>query len=118
MKRTVSDLMKQRNFCQPPSIDVNSTVDEALALLEKSDVGALLVIERNAVAGIFSERDFARAYTQDRSIIEPKAKLKNFMSPKVVYVTSDYRLDECMAVMVKMKIRHLPVLEGDTPMHF
>lgn len=118
MKRTVSDLMKYRDFCHQPSMDVNASVNEALALLEKSDVGALLVMDKNAVVGIFSERDFARACVLNRAILEPNAKLKCFMSPKVVFVTADYRLDECMAVMVKMKIRHLPVLEGDTPIAF
>jgi CBS domain-containing protein len=118
MKRTISDLMKQKDFGRQSSIDVNASIDEALALLEKSDVGALLVMDRNVVVGVFSERDFARAYTLNRALVRPKTKLKYFMSQRVIFVTADYRLDECMAVMVKMKIRHLPVLDGDTPIAF
>jgi CBS domain-containing protein len=110
--------MKQRNFSQLPAIDIGASVDEALGLLDKADVGALLVMDRNAVIGVFSERDFTRACYVNRSILEPNAKLINFMSKSVVFVTADYRLDECMAVMVKMKIRHLPVLQGDTPIAF
>lgn len=118
MKRTVYDLMKQKDFGHPPSIDVNASVDEALALLEKSDIGASLVMDKKAVVGVFSERDFARAYILNRAIVEPNAKLKDFMRQKVVFVTPDYLLEECMAVMVKMKIRHLPVLQGDAPIAF
>lgn len=115
MKRTVSDLIKQRDFGHLPSIDVRASVDEALGLLDKSDIGALLVMDGKAVVGVFSERDFARGYTSERAILAPNAKLRHFMSQNVIFVTADYRLDECMELMVKMKIRHLPVLEEDTP---
>ncbi len=118
MKRTISDLMKQVDLSRPPKIDADASVEEALKALEISDVGALLVISNGMVVGVFSERDFTRAYVSNKNAPLPDTSIRNFMSRKVIFVTPDYRLDECMAVMVKMKIRHLPVLQGDTPIAF
>lgn len=118
MKRTVSDLMKQRDLSQLPCIEYTATAKEALLYLQSSDVGALLVMNRKTVVGVFSERDFARTVALHGNALETSTAVQHFMSDKVVFVTADYRLDECMAVMVKMKIRHLPVLQGDTPIAF
>lgn len=118
MKRTVSDLMKQIDLSRLPLIEADASVEEALKTLESSDVGALLVISNGAAVDVFSERDFARAYVANKSVLRPDTTISKLMSSKVIFVTPDYRLDECMAVMVKMKIRHLPVLQGETPIAF
>ncbi len=118
MKRTISDLMKQKDLSHPSLIEDTANVEDALRLLEANDVGALLVVRQNSVVGVFSERDFARAYVSQKMILKPDTKIRSLMSKNVIYVTDDYKLDECMAVMVNLKIRHLPVLCGDAPIAF
>lgn len=118
MKRTVSDLMKQKDLSQLHLINDNSNIKDALLLLQKDDVGALLVVNDGRVVGVFSERDFARTHALQIGQLDPSIKVRNLMSKKVVYVTPEYTLDECMTVMVKLKIRHLPVLKGEIPVAF
>ncbi len=118
MKRTVYDLMKKKDLCQLHLISNTANIKDALHLLQKDEVGALLVMSNGQVVGVFSERDFARAYSLQNGSLGPSAKVQNLMSSKVIYVTPDYRLDECMAVMVQFKIRHLPVLQGEIPVAF
>ena len=118
MKRTVSDLMKKIDLCHPPLVEDTATVEDALRILEATDAGALLVMKKNAVVGVFSESDFTRAHASRKTVLQPGTKIRKLMSNNIIYVTEDYRLDECMTVMVKMKIRHLPVLKGDAPIAF
>lgn len=118
MKRTVYDLMKQKDLSKLHLISEMANLQDALNLLQKDDVGALLVMDIDQVVGIFSERDFARAFSDKKGLLDPSIKVRDLMSKKIVYVTPDYRLDECMSVMVKFKIRHLPVLLGEIPIAF
>jgi CBS domain-containing protein len=94
------------------SISPDETVYEALKLLAEKDVGALLVIENEQLAGIISERDYAR-----KVILKGKTSMetpvREIMTSKVVTVRSDQTIEDCMALMTEKHIRHLPVLEGD-----
>lgn len=118
MKRTVFDLMKQKNLSQLHLISDIASITDALNLLQKDDVGALLVMNIEQVVGVFSERDIARAYALHNGFLNPNTKVRELMSKNIIYVTPDYRLDECMSVMVKHRIRHLPILQGEIPIGF
>jgi CBS domain-containing protein len=115
MKKTVSELLKQKDLSNIPSIDHTGTLQEALYILDETNTGSLLVMRGLSIIGIFSERDFARASAFRDGALPMETKVTDLMSKSIVYVTPDYSLDECMAVMCKMKVRHLPVLLGDTP---
>ena len=88
----------------------DSTVYDALKLMAENDVGALVVIDRNELIGIFSERDYAR-----KVILQGKSSrdthVKEIMTTKVMYVGPENTVDECMALMTQKRIRHLPVME-------
>jgi CBS domain-containing protein len=88
----------------------NDTVLSALQLMATHDVGALLVLDGEKLVGIFSERDYAR-----KIILLGKAskdtKVSEIMSDKVLYVTLDRSIDECMAIMSEKRFRHLPVMD-------
>ncbi|WP_371323321.1 CBS domain-containing protein [Dechloromonas sp. ZY10] len=88
------------------------TVFHALGVMAQHDVGALLVLDGEALVGIFSERDYAR-----KVILHGKASkdtpVRDIMSERVVYVTPDQTLDQCMALMTEKRFRHLPVLNTD-----
>src|SRR5574343_587052 len=88
------------------------TVFHALGVMAQHEVGALLVLDGEALVGIFSERDYAR-----KVILQGKASkdtpVRDIMSERVIYVTPDQTLDQCMALMTEKRFRHLPVLNTD-----
>jgi CBS domain-containing protein len=93
------------------SIDPDATVFEALRLMEEKNIGALLVMKGEALAGIFSERDYAR-----RMILHGRTsretKVHEVMTERVFVITPDTTSGECMMHMTDRRIRHLPVVEG------
>jgi CBS domain-containing protein len=97
----------------PVSVGPDDTVFTALTLLAEYDIGALVVLDRGKLVGIFSERDYAR-----KIILKGKASrdtlVREIMSEKVCCVTLDETVEECMALMTEQRIRHLPIIgEGD-----
>lgn len=83
----------------------------ALELMAKKDVGALVVMEAETVAGMFSERDYAR-----KVVLVGKASrdtpVREIMTTKVVCVDPEQDVPHCMTLMTEQRIRHLPVLEA------
>lgn len=109
--QTVRQLLEQKSGRVLITVTPESTVFHALQIMAEHDIGAVLVMDGGAVAGIFSERDYARRIVlQGRT--SAGTKVRDIMTSKVVYVTPDQRSDECMALMTEKHIRHLPVLEG------
>ncbi len=94
------------------SIAPDATVYEALQLMADRNIGAVLVLDKGRIAGIFSERDYARkvALKGKKSRDTP---VREVMSSRVLYVRPEQTVEECMAVMTDKRIRHLPVLDGD-----
>lgn len=92
-------------------ISPQTSVLDALKLMAEKDVGALVVLDGDGLAGIFSERDYAR-----KVILHGKSSkatpVSEIMTHKVVCVRPDQSVEECMALMTDKRIRHLPVLEG------
>lgn len=93
------------------SIPPQATVYQAIALMAEKSVGALLVMSGDHLDGIISERDYAR-----KVVLLDKASrttlVKEIMSASVMTVTPDHTINDCLQIMTKERIRHLPVLEG------
>jgi CBS domain-containing protein len=93
------------------SVSPDTTVYDALTLMAEKNIGALLVIRDEELAGIFSERDYARKiillgrHSKDVPVAE-------IMTSKVVCIRPEQTADECMALMTEKRIRHLPVLDA------
>ena len=93
------------------SIRPDVTVREALELMAQKNIGALLVMDGPALAGIFSERDYARKVVlQGRSSND--ALVQDIMTAQVITVQAAQNIDECMQIMTDKHVRHLPILEG------
>jgi CBS domain-containing protein len=94
------------------SISPDASVLDALKLMAEREVGALVVLEGEKLAGIFSERDYAR-----KVILHGKSSkdtpVSEIMTHKVVCVRPDQSVEDCMALMTDKRIRHLPVLQGE-----
>lgn len=92
------------------SVPSDATVFAALVALAEHDVGAILVMERGEVVGIFSERDYARQVAlQGRTSRE--TSVRDVMTTDVITVGPLDSVDHCMSLMTAKRIRHLPVVQ-------
>lgn len=94
------------------SVHPDAKVYEALEIMSKKDIGALLVLEGNRICGIFSERDYARKVV----LLGKSSKnltVKEIMSTRIYYITPEHSVEDCMALMIKRRIRHLPVINDN-----
>lgn len=94
------------------SIVPDASVYDALKLMADKDVGALVVLADGRLAGILSERDYARKVTLFGKSSHDLA-VRDIMTEKVVTVQPGNTVDDCMALMTNKRIRHLPVTEGE-----
>ncbi len=94
------------------SVAPSTTVFEALQRMAQHNIGALLVMNGARLAGIFSERDYARKVVL-RGLTSKDTTVGDLMTGKVITVGPEWTADQCMALMTEHHIRHLPVLEGD-----
>jgi CBS domain-containing protein len=89
------------------------SVFDALKVLAQHEVGALMVMDRGRLAGVFSERDYTRKVAlQGRNSKE--TRVEEIMTRNVVVVSPTVRTKDAMAIMSQKRIRHLPVLDGET----
>ena len=94
------------------SISSTSTVFDALDLMARHDVGALIVIDEGQLAGIFSERDYARKVILHGKHSRELA-VSEIMTTDVLCVGLEDSVEACMALMTDKRVRHLPVRDGD-----
>lgn len=96
----------------PIAVAPESSVLEALELMAKHDVGALLVMEGERLVGILSERDYARKVAL-RGKLAHEVPVWEIMTDKVIYVISSQTVPQAMAIISDKHIRHLPVLDAN-----
>ncbi len=94
------------------TVSPGATVYDALALMAKKEIGALVVVENGKMVGIISERDYAR-----KIILKGKSSketlVREIMTSDVIHVSPDEKVGKCLSLMTKKRIRHIPVLEKD-----
>lgn len=113
MKRSVKELIQQRNLQKFISKSPETTLYEALKTLDHNKVSALMVIENDKLCGIFSETDFVRnCTTKGIQLFEP---VSSVMTTEMYYVEPTFNLEECLQIMSKVHVRHLPVLQNGKP---
>jgi CBS domain-containing protein len=110
--KPVSELLIKRNSALW-TVRPDDTVFDALHLLAEHEVGALMVMDHGKLVGIMSERDYTRKIAlQGKNSKE--TKVAEIMTKNVLVVAPGMRTRQCMALMSEKKIRHLPVMDGET----
>lgn len=92
------------------SVKPDETVYNALELMAEKNIGAVLVMENDELAGIFSERDYARKVI----LLEKSSKttpVKEIMTSTVFCLTPQHSVDDCMNLISEKRIRHLPIMD-------
>jgi CBS domain-containing protein len=108
--KPITELLKKRD-AQLYQVAPDVTVFDGLKLLAEYGVGAILVMEKDALVGIFSERDYTRKVAlQGRNSRE--TTIADIMTREVVSVPPTAGTRLCMSLMSQKKIRHLPVVDG------
>ncbi len=93
------------------TVTASHSVMEAVKLMSEHRIGAVVVLEKGNVVGIFSERDLLnRVVAQKRSLGE--THIGEVMSTPVAYVSPETEISECRTAMIQKRIRHLPVLDN------
>ncbi len=94
------------------SIPPETTVYHALELMMEKNISALLVTKNGKLAGIFTERDYAR-----KIVLKGKSSketlIQEVMTTNPVSVSSEATIEHCMYLMTHQFIRHLPVIQEE-----
>ena len=108
---SVAQILKQKGS-DVWVISPEAKVLEALKLMAEKGVGALMVVEKDRVVGVMSERDYAR-----KVMLKGKSStdtlVRDIMTSQVYGVHPENKAEECMALMTDKHIRHLPVIDKD-----
>ncbi|CAN0625687.1 putative signal transduction protein with CBS domain containing protein [Burkholderia sp. lig30] len=112
MSTTVAQILRAKPDSGRTVYTVRKTdlVYDAIRLMAEKGIGALLVMDGDDIAGIVTERDYARKIVLlDRS--SKATRVEEIMTAKVRYVEPQQSSDACMALMTEHRMRHLPVLD-------
>ena len=94
------------------SVGPDESVYAAIKIMAEEDVGSVLVMDGATLVGILTEREYARnVVLKGRS--SPQTLVRDIMSKPVAYVEPDATVEDCMALMTKKRVRHLPVVADE-----
>ena len=109
--KSASHILQSKTDTTVHRVSPSSSMYEAITLMAEKNIGALLVMDGDAISGIVSERDYARKVVlAGRSSRE--TPVRDVMTSPVMYVAPTASTEECMALMTKNRLRHLPVLDN------
>jgi CBS domain-containing protein len=107
----VSAILAHKKISTVWSIGPDVLVNDVIRLMDEKNVGALPVVDKGALVGIVSERDYTRkVILKGRS--SKDSAVSDIMTKKVLTVSPTDSVTECMRIMTEKRVRHLPVLEG------
>ncbi|MES2546400.1 MAG: CBS domain-containing protein [Pseudomonadota bacterium] len=111
--KTLQQVLNDKKHKEVISVAPNRPVFDALVILAEYKIGALAVMQDGKLIGIFSERDYAREVVlKGRS--SKTTQISEVMTEKVIFGKVDDLVESAMSMMSEKRIRHLPVLDGET----
>jgi CBS domain-containing protein len=93
------------------SVTPNSSVFDAIKLMAEKNIGAVLVMPGDILAGLFSERDYTRKIALHGKTSR-ETQVWEIMSTELITVTPEDTVEDCLRLMTDKRLRHLPVLNG------
>ena len=109
--RTLLEIINEKEIKEILTVDSKKSVIEALTIMAKYKIGALIVTNEAKMVGIISERDYAREI-----ILEGKSskdtKVEEIMTRKVLTLSADDKFEKGLEIMTQKRIRHMPVVDG------
>jgi len=111
MHATVDEILKQKGS-RVWTIPGDAMVFEAIQLMAARNIGALVVVSRQKIEGIFSERDYTRKVALHGKSSRDTL-VSEVLSPGLLVATPQTTIEESMRIMTEHRVRHLPVLDGD-----
>lgn len=111
--RSVADILKAKANQTVFTLSPTASVFDAVKLMAEKGVGALVVTEGGKIVGIITERDYARKIVLMRRSSK-ETPVSDIMTSSVMYVGPAQTAEECMALMTKNRLRHLPVMDSRT----
>lgn len=111
--KSVAEILRSKPHALVYSVAPDDSVLVAMQLMAEKGIGALVVLENGRLAGIVSERDYARKVALlERSAFS--ARVREIMTADVITVGPRHTTQQCMQLMTDRHLRHLPVLaEGE-----
>jgi CBS domain-containing protein len=108
--KSAAQILKSKAQQGVQAVTPSTSVFDAVKLMAEKNIGALLVLEGEKIAGMITERDYARKITlMGRSSKE--TPVRDIMTSPVMYVRPEQSNEECMALMTDNRVRHLPVVD-------
>ncbi|MBS7664281.1 CBS domain-containing protein [Pseudomonas lalucatii] len=111
--KTVAEILRSKLHAAVYSVSPETSVLDAVKLMAEKGIGALVVLRNGRLAGIVSERDYARKVALlERSAFS--AQVSEIMTAEVITVGPSQSAQDCMQLMTDRHLRHLPVMaEGE-----
>jgi CBS domain-containing protein len=109
---TVRKLLNEKPDAPIFTVASTDNVLQALKVMAQGNTGAVLVTENDKIVGIFTERDYARE-GEIKGRFAKDTIVGDLMTKELVSVKPETTVQQCMELMAKYRIRHLPVLEND-----
>ena len=109
--KSAAQILKSKPVQTVETVTPSTSVFDAVKLMAQKNIGALLVMEDLKIAGMITERDYARKII----LIGRSSKetlVRDIMTSPVMYVRPDQTNEECMALMTDNRVRHLPVVDN------
>ncbi|MEM3382447.1 MAG: CBS domain-containing protein [Nitrososphaerales archaeon] len=94
------------------TIDEGESVAKACEIMGEKHIGSLIVLRQGKPIGIFTERDLLSKIIPKRLKLD-EVKIKDYMSTPLTVISSEFDLKEAARIMSQLKIRRLPVIEGE-----
>lgn len=109
--KTVKQILDAKGY-ELHSISPTASVYDALQKMAQQEIGALVVLSEGALAGIVSERDYARKVIL-KGRHSKDTPVGDIMTRNVICVTSEIGVDACMSLMTEKRVRHLVVRDAE-----